>query len=162
MVAGLTTLHLKDKDGQSTVTVTALHFRILPSLPRLTSCSPSPSDFPPGKTSRLMLGLVLCILEEQVQCSSAWSHQDSRAELGLRIRGGNWQDQTPGQSQPTLTCQGGQDQQAQKELLESRCQRWATALTCATFRARSQCDSQGPRGRACEERTQGLHWTTGI
>lgn len=91
MVAGVTALHLMHKLGHYTINVTPFHFLLLPSLPGLTSCSLLPSDFPWVQ----VLGWVLYILEEQVQGSSTLSHQDSKAELSLRIRGGNWQDQTP-------------------------------------------------------------------
>lgn len=56
---------------------------------------------------------MLCILEGQVQGSLAWSHQDSRADLALRIRA---------KCRPVsgnLSCQRGQDQQIQSDPLES-------------------------------------------
>ena len=46
MVAAVTTLYLKNKDGHYTIKMIVLHFLTVPSLSILTSCSPLPSDLP--------------------------------------------------------------------------------------------------------------------
>lgn len=81
MVVAVTILYLKSKGGHYTIKVIVLHFLTFPALPRLTSCSPLPSDLPWDYFKAQVLDLVLPTFEGQVQGSSAWSLLDSRAEL---------------------------------------------------------------------------------
>lgn len=80
MVVAVTILYCKSKDRRYTIKVIVLHFLTFPALPGLTSCSPLPSDRPWHYFKAQVLDLVLSLFERQVQGSSAWSLEDSRAE----------------------------------------------------------------------------------